>query len=204
MSASARPVRRQRQEGFPENGPAPELIESGFALENADAAFLHHGLNLADLAHVLDLARRGIIPADARRALLAALLDVVEIAPEDFPYDPAYGEPYNSRERYLVSRLGDVAGWLHAGPARAAGRPRPADGRHRLGHRRPGRGARGDAAAGPDLPATGAAVDVRALPPLLRLPRGARRPPPARRAGRHRHQPGRRRLRERHPAARRP
>jgi argininosuccinate lyase len=123
MSTPARPVRRSRPEGFPENGPAPELIESGFALENADAAFLHHGLNLADLAHVLDLARRGIIPADARRALLAALLDVVEIAPEDFPYDPAYGEPYNSRERYLVSRLGDVAGWLHAGrPRREAAR----------------------------------------------------------------------------------
>ena len=31
--------------------PARELIESGFALENADAPLLHHGLNLADIAH---------------------------------------------------------------------------------------------------------------------------------------------------------
>ena len=35
--------------------PAAELVEAGFALENADAPLLHAGLNLADLAHVLDL-----------------------------------------------------------------------------------------------------------------------------------------------------
>ncbi|MCE0764287.1 argininosuccinate lyase [Pseudonocardia kujensis] len=114
---------RTRPEGFPENGPAAELIRSGFELENADAAFLHHGLNLADVAHVLDLSRRGLIPADARRTLLALLLEVVDIPPEDFPYDPVHGEPYNSRERYFVSRIGDAAGWLHAGrPRREAAR----------------------------------------------------------------------------------
>ena len=37
---------------------------------------------------------------------------------EDFPYDPAFGEPYNSRERYFAARLGDDAGWLHAGRPR--------------------------------------------------------------------------------------
>ena len=41
--------------GPPVDGPAPELVESGFYLENADAPLLHAGLNLADLAHVLDL-----------------------------------------------------------------------------------------------------------------------------------------------------
>jgi argininosuccinate lyase len=42
---------------------------------------------------------------------------------EEFPYDPAHGEPYNSREHYFVSRIGDVAGWLHAGrPRREAAR----------------------------------------------------------------------------------
>jgi argininosuccinate lyase len=116
-------TRRARLGGPPEGGPAPELVESGFTLENADASFLHHGLNLADIAHVLDLARRGLIPAQARRALLGLLLDVVEMPAEQFPYDPAYGEPYNSRERYFVSRIGDVAGWLHAGrPRREAAR----------------------------------------------------------------------------------
>lgn len=116
-------MKRNRQEGFPQGGPAPELVESGFTLENADASVLHRGLNLADIAHVLDLARRDIVPPAARRALLALLLEVTEVEAEDFPYDPANGEPYNSRERYFVSRIGDVAGWLHAGrPRREAAR----------------------------------------------------------------------------------
>ena len=112
-----------REQGFPQVGPAQELIDSGFALENADASFLHHGLNLADIAHVLDLSRRGIVPDPARDQLLALLLEVVDVPAEEFPYDPANGEPYNSRERYFVSRIGDVAGWLHAGrPRREAAR----------------------------------------------------------------------------------
>jgi len=103
--------------------PAPELIESGFTLENADAPLLHHGLNLADIAHVLDLRGRRIVPEDAARQLLSLLLEVYATAPEDFPYDPAHGEAYNSREHYFASRLGDVAGWLHAGrPRREATR----------------------------------------------------------------------------------
>jgi argininosuccinate lyase len=117
------PARRIRQSGPPTSGPAPELIESGFALENADAAFLHRGLNLADLAHVLDLDRRNIVPPDARRQLLTLLLEVSEVPAEEFPYDPSHGEPYNSREHYFVSRIGDAAGWLHAGrPRREAAR----------------------------------------------------------------------------------
>lgn len=112
-----------RQQGFPQGGPAPELIDSGFTLENADASFLHRGLNLADIAHVLDLDRRRIVPAEARKELLTLLLEVTGVAPEDFPYDPANGEPYNSREKYFVSRIGDAAGWLHAGrPRREAAR----------------------------------------------------------------------------------
>ena len=109
--------------GPPTGPPAPELIAAGFALENADAPILHHGMNLADLAHLLDLAAAGVIPPDAARRLLALLLDTMEIPASEFPYDPANGEPYNSRERYFVSRVGDVAGWLHAGrPRREAAR----------------------------------------------------------------------------------
>jgi argininosuccinate lyase len=109
--------------GPPTEGPARELIESGFALENADAPFLHRGLNLADIAHVLDLRSRHVIPEAAAGALLSLLLEVSEIPAAEFPYDPNYGEPYNSRERYFVSRLGDTAGWLHAGrPRREAAR----------------------------------------------------------------------------------
>jgi argininosuccinate lyase len=116
-------TRRTRPEGFPQGGPAPELIDSGFALENADASFLHRGLNLADIAHVLDLSRRGIVPDKECRELLALLLEVTQVPSDEFPYDPSNGEPYNSRERYFVSRIGDVAGWLHAGrPRREAAR----------------------------------------------------------------------------------
>ena len=98
-------------------------MRSGFQIESDDAAHLHDGLNLADIAHVLDLSRRGIIPRDAERALLALLLELVETDAADFRYDPELGEPYNSREHYFAARLGDMAGWLHAGrPRREAAR----------------------------------------------------------------------------------
>jgi argininosuccinate lyase len=112
-----------RRSGPPQGSAAPELIDSGFALENADAPFLHRGLNLADIAHVLDLRRRGIVPEAAGRDLIRLLLDVEQMDAEAFPYDPEFGEPYNSRERFFVERIGKVAGWLHAGrPRREAAR----------------------------------------------------------------------------------
>jgi argininosuccinate lyase len=114
---------RVRRSGPPVGSAAPELVASGFALENADAPFLHGGLNLADLAHVLDLLRRDIIPAPAARDLLRLILEAHRTDAEDFPYDPEFGEPYNSRERFFVERLGWIAGWLHAGrPRREAAR----------------------------------------------------------------------------------
>jgi argininosuccinate lyase len=109
--------------GFPTEGPAPELIAAGFATEIADAPFLHEGLNLADIAHVLALSERGFIPDDAAARLLKLLLEVWELPADAFPYDPRYGDAYNCRERYFVERLGNDAGWLHAGrPRREAGR----------------------------------------------------------------------------------
>ena len=113
----------KRRSGPPQSGPARELIDSGFALENADAPYLHDGLNLADIAHVLDLLRRQIVPPPAASDLLRLLLEVQKMPAEDFPYDPEFGEPYNSRERFFVERLGKTAGWLHAGrPRREAAR----------------------------------------------------------------------------------
>jgi argininosuccinate lyase len=112
-----------RRSGPPQGSAARELIDSGFALENADAPFLHQGLNLADIAHVLDLLRRGLVPGPAGRDLIRLLLDVEQTDAEAFPYDPEFGEPYNSRERFFVERLGKAAGWLHAGrPRREAAR----------------------------------------------------------------------------------
>ncbi|MDR0345658.1 MAG: argininosuccinate lyase, partial [Nocardiopsaceae bacterium] len=104
--------------GPPAGPPAAELIAAGYELENADAPLLHHGINLADLAHLLDFGSAGVIPPAAARRLLALVLEVMELPAASFPYDPAYGEPYNSRERYFAERAGDTAGWLHAGRPR--------------------------------------------------------------------------------------
>ena len=104
--------------GPPSGPPSAELIAAGFALENADAPVLHHGINLADLAHLLDLGSAGVIPPAAARRMLALVLDAMAVPASEFPYDPANGEPYNSREKYFAERAGDVAGWLHAGRPR--------------------------------------------------------------------------------------
>ncbi|MGH3407267.1 MAG: argininosuccinate lyase [Streptosporangiaceae bacterium] len=110
-------------DGFSSAAPAASLIEAGFALEVADAPLLHAGLNLADMAHVLVLLEQRLIPRDAAQRLLRLLLEVRDIPAAEFPYDPAYGDPYNCRERYFAGRIGLDAGWLHAGrPRREAGR----------------------------------------------------------------------------------
>src|ERR1700734_1022290 len=95
------------------SGPAPELVEAGYALEIADAPLLHRGLTLADLAHLVELADCGALnPAEAG-PLCAALLELLDTPTEDFPYDPVYGDAYNSRERELERVLGAMAGRLH-------------------------------------------------------------------------------------------
>src|SRR5262249_18126111 len=115
---AAAPTARGAAAGPPSGPPSAELIAAGFALENADAPVLHHGIHLADLAHLLDLGSAGVIPPTAARRMLALVLDVMLIPASEFPYDPANGEPYNSREKYFAERAGDGAGWLHAGRPR--------------------------------------------------------------------------------------
>ncbi len=105
-------------EGRLGSGPSPRLVESGYALELADAPFLHGGLCLADLAHVLELDEIGVLPEGVAAALCAELLDFWSTPVENFPYDPQYGDAYNSRERELERRLGAVAGWLPTGRTR--------------------------------------------------------------------------------------
>ncbi|HLF60084.1 MAG TPA: argininosuccinate lyase [Acidimicrobiia bacterium] len=114
---------QQRLAGPSDLAPAQVLIDAGFATEIADAPYLHHGLNLADMAHVLDLEARGLVPQDAIRDLARVLLEAHETPPEDFPYDPAFGETYNCREKHFSEAIGDASGWLHAGrPRREAAR----------------------------------------------------------------------------------
>jgi argininosuccinate lyase len=100
------------------DGPAPELVEAGYALELADAPLLQHGLGLADLAQVIALREAEIIPETEAAGLLAMLLEFLDTPAEAFPYDVVYGDAYNSRERELERRLAHVAGWLHTGRTR--------------------------------------------------------------------------------------
>ena len=97
------------------SAPAPELVEAGYRLELADAPLLHRGLGLADLAHVIVLGERGTIPGEDVRALLRALLDLLD---EEIMPDASYGDLANVRERLLEQRIGVAAGWLNAGRSR--------------------------------------------------------------------------------------
>jgi argininosuccinate lyase len=99
-------------------GPAAELVEAGYGLEVADAPLLHRGLTLADLAHLVELTECGAVKRGDAAPLCAALLGLLETPAEEFPYDPVYGDAYNSRERELERRLGPAAGRLHLGRTR--------------------------------------------------------------------------------------
>jgi argininosuccinate lyase len=100
------------------SGPAPELVEAGYALEIADAPLLHRGLTLADLAHLAELVDCGALKPAEAAPLCATLLGLLDAPAEDFPYDPVYGDAYNSRERELERTLGAAAGRLHLGRTR--------------------------------------------------------------------------------------
>lgn len=105
------------------SGPAPELIEAGYALELDDAPMLHRGMGLADIAHVLVLGEHGVIPLDDERVLLRALLLLLVADVAEVVSDPRYGDLANARERVLEQQVGNAAGWLNAGrPRREAGR----------------------------------------------------------------------------------
>jgi len=100
-----------------------DLVAAGFALEMADAKLLHDGFGLADLAHVLALADAGVLPEGDAGVLVDALLEMAAVPADEFPYDAAYGDPWNSRERWLEARAGARAGWLTVGrPRREAAR----------------------------------------------------------------------------------
>ena len=222
VAADDRATQHERdRHGPPVGGPAQELIDCGFALENADAPLLHAGLNLADLAHVLDLHERGIVPRGPAERLVGEVLRGHRgRRPRTSPTTRPTASRTTAGSGYFTARIGDDAGWLHAGrPRREAVRialrlctcapssptwSRPpaelagtmADGRAR---------AQPHLAARPDLPAARPALDVRALPalasptPCCATPSGC-----VDALGVDQHQPRRRRLRQRQPAARRP
>ncbi|HEY2692984.1 MAG TPA: lyase family protein [Streptosporangiaceae bacterium] len=124
MTAGAPGERPQPPEGYLgtaariTSGPAPELVEAGYALEIADAPLLHRGLTVADVAHLVELVECGALRRDEAAPLSAVLLDLLDTPAADFPYDPVYGDAYNSRERELERTLGPAAGRLHLGRTR--------------------------------------------------------------------------------------
>lgn len=116
--------RRQPPEGYLgaegriTSGPAPELVEAGYTLEIADAPLLHRGLTLADLAHLVALVECRALSREDVAPLAEHLLGMLDSTAAEFPYDPAYGDAYNSRERQLAQALGRAAGQLHLGRTR--------------------------------------------------------------------------------------
>lgn len=105
-------------EGRVASGPSDALVEAGYRLEIDDAPLLHHGLGIADLAHVAELQQLGVLPQDDAVALTRALLELLDTPAGEFPYDPAHGDAYNSRELVLADTLGAAAGWLPTGRTR--------------------------------------------------------------------------------------
>jgi argininosuccinate lyase len=98
---------------------AEELVAGAFAAESAHGPRLAHGLSLADLAHAVALVEGGDLRGDDARALLRGLLELHEIPGAAFPWDPALGDAFNSREAELERRVGrSAAGWLSAGRPR--------------------------------------------------------------------------------------
>lgn len=100
------------------SGPSELVVRSGFRVETDCGPLLHHWFGLVDLTHVLALLDADLIDREPAAALIRALLDMDALDPTDFPWDPAHGDPYNSREHHLAARLGSVAGRLHLGRTR--------------------------------------------------------------------------------------
>lgn len=98
--------------------PSRTLIESAFQSELRHAHFLYEGLSYADLAHTLMLMEIGIIPAEAGKALLEALVAMHDGGLAALPVDAKWGDLYDQRDAELRRRLDRGAGWLHAGRAR--------------------------------------------------------------------------------------
>ena len=124
MNTGPRAGPRQPPEGYLgttgriTSGPAPELVAAGYELEIADAPLLHRGLTLADLAHMAELVQCGALSRAEAAPVCAVLLGLLDSPAAEFPYDPVYGDAYNSRERELERALGPAAGWLHLGRTR--------------------------------------------------------------------------------------
>jgi argininosuccinate lyase len=97
-------------------GPSALLVDAAFKKELEEQEGLFEAMGLVDLAHTLMMMEAGIVPREAGRELLTALLKLHE-RPADFTLDPARGDLYTNREAWLVTQTG-ASTWLGAGRAR--------------------------------------------------------------------------------------
>ncbi len=97
-------------------GPSELVIRTAFKKELDDQAHLFEGMSRVDLAHTLVMMEAGIVPREAGRDLIAALLKLHE-RPADFILDPVRGDLYTNREAWLATQTGASA-WLGTGRAR--------------------------------------------------------------------------------------
>jgi len=97
---------------------SPELAESGYAWEIADAPILHNALNIADISHALELLDAGVTSGEDTRTLLSGLLHLTSLSSAEVNYDPSIGEMVTCREQFLIDLVGPVAGSLRAGRTR--------------------------------------------------------------------------------------
>jgi argininosuccinate lyase len=100
-------------------GPAEELVASGYAQEVAHGPRLAAAMSWADLAHAVALAEGGALDRATAAGLVRGLRELEAVPPDRFPWDPALGDAFNSREAELKRRVGAAAaGWLSAGRPR--------------------------------------------------------------------------------------
>lgn len=118
MIGQSGPQVMQSAAGRLKSGPTPELIQSANRMEVSNGPILYRGLSLADIAHVIMLMEAKVMPRASGQRLLAALLEAHTIPVDEFPFDPAWGDAYQSRERYINQQVPNVGGWLRTGRAR--------------------------------------------------------------------------------------
>ncbi len=97
----------------------PLLVEYDEAPRLPHLRRLFRAYALVDLAHVVMLVEERILDAGRGARLLGGLLEVLELGPERFPWDPRSGSYLVQVEHFLGGRLGDdVAGRLQTGRSR--------------------------------------------------------------------------------------
>jgi argininosuccinate lyase len=90
--------------------PSGNLADIAFRRELEAQALLTPAISWVDLAHTLTLAEQGVIPHDAARSLITAILALHEDG-ASFTPSAAYGDLYTNREVWLTKRTKAV-GWL--------------------------------------------------------------------------------------------